>query len=112
MTRTLRLGTAVLVAAPLTAAAVSATSTPAAAAGCTSNVYTVTRHAGVYGYEDGNGALQGLLKYKDAGDRVVGPRANRTVPHSFVDLGSGTNPHTGGTVALMADSALSYRYCY
>lgn len=55
---------------------------------------------------------QGLLKEKDAGDTVVGPRVDRSVPHSFVHLGSGTNPYTGGTVALMADSALAYRYCY
>lgn len=90
---------------------VLATTTPADAAGCGTNVYSVTRHAGVYGYEEG-GALQGLLKYKDAGDTVVGPRVTRSVPHSFVTLGSGTNPYTGGDVALMADSALAYQYCY
>lgn len=106
MNRTILL--AALAAAPLT---VLATAAPATAAGCTTNVYGVTRHAGVYGYEQ-DGRLEGLLKYKDAGDTVVGPRVNRSVPHSFVNLGSGTNPYTGGTIALMADSALAYQYCY
>lgn len=101
---------AALAAAPLT---VLATAAPASAAGCTTNVYSVTRHAGVYGYEDSSsGALEGLLKYKNAGDTVTGLRINRSLPHTFVILGSGRNPYLGGEVALMADSALSYQYCY
>jgi hypothetical protein len=104
-------------AALATTSGVVAASSPAEASGCSTNVYRVTRHAGVYGYEEKVGDrvyLRGRLKYKNEGDRVTGPHGvHRTPPHTFVALGGGqVNPYTNGTLALMANSALDYQYCY